>query len=58
MSINGVVQGQYRYDFAGRQAVRTVTSTVQTVHSVFDAGGNRIAGETGRGALPFRGRRA
>jgi YD repeat-containing protein len=43
MSINGVLQGQYKYDFAGRQAIRTLTSTGQTLHSVFDASGNRIA---------------
>ena len=43
MSINGVLQGQYKYDFAGRQAIRTLTSTGQTIHSVFDASGNRIA---------------
>jgi RHS repeat-associated protein len=43
LRINGVLQAQYRYDFAGRQAVRTLTSTVQTIHSVFDSSGNRIA---------------
>ncbi len=35
LRINTVLQGQYRYDFAGRQAVRTLTSTTQTIHSVF-----------------------
>jgi RHS repeat-associated protein len=43
MSINGVLQGQYKYDFAGRQAIRTIVSTGQTVHSVFDSTGKRIA---------------
>jgi RHS repeat-associated protein len=43
LRINGVLQAQYRYDFAGRQAVRTLTSTTQTIHSVFDSSGNRIA---------------
>ena len=40
MSINGVLQGSYKYDFAGRQAVRTLTSpTAVTMHSVFDSNG-------------------
>jgi RHS repeat-associated protein len=44
MSINGVLQGSYRYDFAGRQAVRTLTSPkAVTIHSVFDSNGRRIA---------------
>ena len=44
MSINGVLQGSYKYDFAGRQAVRTLTSpTAVTLHSVFDSQGRRIA---------------
>jgi RHS repeat-associated protein len=43
LRINGVLKAQYRHDFAGRQAVRTLTSTTQTIHSVFDSAGNRIA---------------
>jgi YD repeat-containing protein len=43
MSINGVLQGTYKYDFAGRQAIRTIASTGVTIHSVFDAQGRRIA---------------
>jgi hypothetical protein len=42
MSINGVLQGTYKYDFAGRQAVRTTTSPAVTIHSVFDRQGRRI----------------
>jgi RHS repeat-associated protein len=43
MSINGVLQGTYKYDFAGRQAIRTTTSPAVTIHSVFAAQGRRIA---------------
>ncbi len=43
MSINGVLQGSYKYDFAGRQAIRTTASTGVTIHSVFDSQGRRIA---------------
>jgi YD repeat-containing protein len=43
MSINGVLQGSYRYDFAGRQAIRVIAATGVTIHSVFDAQGRRIA---------------
>jgi RHS repeat-associated protein len=43
MSINGVPQGTYKYDFAGRQAIRTIASTGITIHSVFDSQGRRIA---------------
>ena len=42
-SINGVLQASYKYDFAGRQAIRTLVSSGVTIHSVFDADGNRIA---------------
>jgi RHS repeat-associated protein len=43
-SIGGVLQASYKYDFAGRQVVRTVTTpTAVTVHSIFDSNGNRIA---------------
>jgi YD repeat-containing protein len=43
MSINGVLQGTYKYDFAGRQAIRRIASTGVTIHSVFDAQRRRIA---------------
>jgi RHS repeat-associated protein len=43
MSINGVLQGSYRYDFAGRQAIRVIAATGVTIHSVFDSQGRRIA---------------
>ena len=43
-SINGVLQAAYKYDFAGRQVVRSLTSpTPVTLQSVFDSDGNRIA---------------
>lgn len=43
-SIGGVLQASYKYDFAGRQVVRALTSpTAVTIHSVFDSDGNRIA---------------
>jgi RHS repeat-associated protein len=52
MSINGVLQGTYKYDFAGRQAIRTTTSPAITIHSVFDSQGRRIAEyNEGTGAL-------
>jgi YD repeat-containing protein len=52
MSINGVLQGTYKYDFAGRQAIRTMTSPAITIHSVFDSQGRRIAEyNEGTGAL-------
>ncbi len=41
-SINGVLQASYKYDFAGRQVVRALSSGA-VIHSVFDADGNRIA---------------
>jgi hypothetical protein len=42
MSINGVLQGTYKYDFAGRQAIRTTTLPAVTARSVFDSQGRRI----------------
>jgi YD repeat-containing protein len=52
MSINGVLQGTYKYDFAGRQAIRTTTSPAVTIQLVFDAQGRRIAEyNEGTGAL-------
>lgn len=43
-SIGGVSQATYTYDFAGRQAIRSLTSpTPVTIHSVFDSEDRRIA---------------
>ena len=41
-SINGVLQASYKYDYQGRQVVRALSGGT-TIHSVFDAHGNRIA---------------
>ena len=42
--IGGVPQAAYKYDWAGRQVIRALTSpTPVTMHSVFDSDGNRIA---------------
>jgi RHS repeat-associated protein len=41
--LGGTLQAQYRYDAMGRQAVRTLTAGLVTIHSVFDADGRRIA---------------
>jgi RHS repeat-associated protein len=43
LTINGVLQAEYKYDFAGRQAVRKLPQLGVTLHSVFDAQGRRIA---------------
>jgi uncharacterized protein RhaS with RHS repeats len=43
LTINGVLQAEYKYDFAGRQAVRRLPQLGVTLHSVFDAQGRRIA---------------
>ena len=42
-SINGVVQSEYVYNALGQQVVRTLTQAGQTIHSVHDAEGNRLA---------------
>jgi RHS repeat-associated protein len=43
-SINGVLQAEYKYDFAGRQAIRKLYgANPVTIHSVFDAQDRRIA---------------
>lgn len=43
-SINGVLRAEYKYDFAGRQAIRKLYgSGAITIHSVFDSEGRRIA---------------
>jgi YD repeat-containing protein len=36
LTINGVLQAEYKYDFAGRQAVRRLPQLGVTLHSVFD----------------------
>jgi hypothetical protein len=43
LTINGVLQAEYKYDFAGRQAVRRLPQLGVTLHSVFDSDGRRIA---------------
>jgi uncharacterized protein RhaS with RHS repeats len=43
LTINGVLQAEYKYDFAGRQAVRKLPQLGVTLHSVFDSDGRRIA---------------
>ena len=43
-SINGVLQAEYKYAFAGRQAIRKLYgANPVTVHSAFDSEGRRIA---------------
>jgi RHS repeat-associated protein len=41
-TISGVLKASYKYDFAGRQAIRVLAGGI-TIHSVFDSAGNRIA---------------
>jgi len=43
MSINGVVQATYKYNALGQQVHRDLTQAGQTLHSVHDLEGNRIA---------------
>ena len=42
-SINGVVQAEYTYNARGQQVIRRLTQTGQTIHSIYDTFGNRIA---------------
>ena len=42
-SINGVVQAEYKYNYLGQQAIRTLTQTGQVINSVYGPDGNRIA---------------
>ena len=42
-AINGVIQAQYEYNFLGQQIIRRLTQTGETIHSLHDAVGNRIA---------------
>jgi YD repeat-containing protein len=45
LTINGVLQAEYLYDFAGRQAIRKLPQQGVTLHSVFHADGRRIVAE-------------
>ena len=42
-SINGVVQAEYKYNYLGQQAIRTLTQTGQVINSIYGPDGNRIA---------------
>lgn len=42
-SINGTVQAEYLYNALGQQVVRRLTQAGQTIHSIHDLDGNRIA---------------
>ncbi|WP_227269858.1 RHS repeat-associated core domain-containing protein [Roseobacter weihaiensis] len=42
-AINGVVQAEYLYNAMGQQVVRRLTQAGQTIHSVHDLDGNRLA---------------
>lgn len=42
-AINGVVQAEYEYNYLGQQVVRRLTQAGQTIHSVHDAAGQRVA---------------
>jgi len=42
-SINGVVQAEYKYNYLGQQAIRTLTQTGQVIKSIYGPDGNRIA---------------
>ena len=42
-SINGGVQAEYKYNYLGQQAIRTLTQTGQVINSVYGPDGNRIA---------------
>jgi len=43
MSLSGVVQAEYEYNALGQQVIRTLTQAGQTIHSLHDLDGNRIA---------------
>ncbi|MEQ6205020.1 hypothetical protein ABMC88_18440, partial [Sulfitobacter sp. HNIBRBA2951] len=42
-SINGVVQSEYVYNAMGQQVIRRLTQAGQTIHSIHDSEGNRLA---------------
>jgi RHS repeat-associated protein len=43
MSLSGVVQVEYDYNALGQQVIRRLTQAGQTIHSLHDLDGNRIA---------------
>jgi RHS repeat-associated protein len=43
LSVDGILQAEYLYDYLGRQVVRRLVPSGQTIHSVFGPDGNRIA---------------
>ena len=43
MSLNGVLQAEYKYNALGRQVWRKLHPSGQIIHSLFDLDGNRIA---------------
>jgi hypothetical protein len=45
LTINGVMQAEDKYDFAGRQAIRKLPQQGVTLHSVFDSDGRLIVAE-------------
>jgi uncharacterized protein RhaS with RHS repeats len=52
VSLNGVVQATYTYDWKGQQAVRRFPASGLAIQSVFDSAGHRIAEYSeGTGAL-------
>ncbi|WP_108813218.1 RHS repeat-associated core domain-containing protein [Loktanella sp. Alg231-35] len=42
-AINGVIQAEYDYNALGQQVIRRLTQAGQTIHSIHDRDGNRIA---------------
>ncbi len=42
-SINGVVQAEYKYNYLGQQAVRTLVQTGTVIRSIYGPDGNRMA---------------
>ena len=52
VTLNGVVQASYTYDWKGQQAVRRFPASGPAIQSVFDSAGHRIAEyNEGTGAL-------
>jgi len=52
VSVGGVVQAEYRYNWLGQQAIRSFPGSGQSIHSVYGPDGNRIAEfDGGTGAL-------
>jgi hypothetical protein len=42
LSLNGVLQAEYKYDYLGRQFSRKLVPANTTIHSVFRSDGKRI----------------